>query len=145
MSEFVTVALGDHTFGIPVEEVRDVLTPPPLTHVPLAPPEVAGALNLRGRIVIAIDLRKRLGLPPAAANTAPMCVVVESGGELYSFLVDRVGDVLRPDPMSFEQSLLALDVHWRQLASGICRLEHGLLVVLDVAKAIELGARAVAA
>jgi purine-binding chemotaxis protein CheW len=145
MSELVTITVGGHTFGIPVGDVRDVLAPPPLTRVPLAPPEVAGALNLRGRIVIAIDLRKRLGLPPAAAGTVSMCVVVACGDELYSFLVDRVGDVVRPDPASFEQSLSALDVHWRQLASGICRLEQGLLVVLDVAKAIELGAQAVAA
>jgi purine-binding chemotaxis protein CheW len=144
MKELVSITLAGQVFGIPVEEVRDVLAPPPMTPVPLAPPEVAGALNLRGRIVIVIDLRKRLGLPPAAEGTVPMCVVIEWEDELYAFLVDKVGDVLRPADETFEHGTSVLDPTWRQVASGICRLEDYLLVVLDVGRAVELGVRAAA-
>ncbi len=144
MKELVSITLAGQIFGIPVEQVRDVLAPPPMTPVPLAPPEVAGALNLRGRIVIVIDLRKRLGLPPAPDDVVPMCVVIELAGELYSFLVDKVGDVLRPADETIEHGIAVLDPAWRQVAAGICRLEDCLLVILDVAKAVELGARAAA-
>ncbi len=144
MRELVTITLAGQLFGVPVEDVRDVLAPPPTTPVPLAPPEVAGALNLRGHIVIVIDLRKRLGLPPLADDMRPMCVVIEQAGELYALLVDRVGDVLRPAEETIEQSTTVLDPLWRQVATGICRLESSLLVMLDVARAVELGARAAA-
>jgi purine-binding chemotaxis protein CheW len=144
MRELVSITLAGQAFGIPVEEVRDVLAPPPMTPVPLAPPEVAGALNLRGRIVIVIDLRKRLGLPPQADDGKPMCVVIERADELYAFLVDRVGDVLRPADETIEHGTAVLDPLWRQVAAGICRLENSLLVVLDVARAVELGPRAAA-
>jgi len=142
MKELVSIMLAGQAFGIPVGEVRDVLAPPPMTPIPLAPPEVAGALNLRGRIVVAIDLRKRLGLPPAPAGAAQMCVVIEFEGEL--FLVDRVGDVLRPEDDAIEPGTSVLDPAWRQIAAGICRFKDCLLVVLDVARAVDLGARAAA-
>jgi len=144
MRELVSIMLAGKGFGIPVGEVRDVLAPPPMTPIPLAPAEVAGALNLRGRIVVAIDLRKRLGLAPAPEGAAQMCVVVEFAGELYSFLVDRVGDVLRPEDDAIEHGTSVLDPAWRQIAAGICRLDHGLLVILDVGRAVDLGARAAA-
>jgi purine-binding chemotaxis protein CheW len=144
MRELVTIMLAGQLFGIPVEDVRDVLAPPPMTPVPLAPPEVAGALNLRGHVVIVIDLRKRLGLPPLADDATPMCVVIEQAGELYAFLADRVGDVLRPADETIEHGTAVLDPLWRQVAAGICRLETSLLVMLDVARAVELGVRAAA-
>ncbi len=144
MKELVSIMLAGQTFGIPVGEVRDVLAPPPMTPIPLAPAEVAGALNLRGRIVVAIDLRKRLGLPPAPEGARAMCVIVEFEGELYSFLVDRVGDVLRPPDDAIEHGTSVLDPVWRQVSAGICRLDDCLLVILDVAKAVDLGAKAAA-
>jgi purine-binding chemotaxis protein CheW len=144
MKELVTIMLAGQAFGIPVDEVRDVLAPPPMTPIPLAPPEVAGALNLRGHVVVAIDLRKRLGLPPAAEGARVMCVVVEVDGELYCFLVDRVGDVLRPADDMIEHGTSVLDPAWRQVAAGICRLDDCLLVVLDVGKAIHLEVKAAA-
>src|SRR5215813_314004 len=86
--DYVTMSIADQLFGIPVLKVQDVLGPQTITRVPLAPPEVAGSLNLRGRIVTAIDVRLRLGLEPRANQKPSMSVVVEHDGELYSVLVD---------------------------------------------------------
>src|SRR5271168_2781875 len=92
--DFVSVTILDQMFGIPVLQVQDVLGPQRITRIPLAPAEVAGSLNLRGRIVTAIDLRTRLGLPKRAAGEKSMSVVVDQDGEAYSLLVDNVGEVL---------------------------------------------------
>src|SRR5262245_93065 len=88
-NEYVTVVVAEQLFGIPIARVQDVFFPQRLTRVPLAPPEVAGVLNLRGRIVTAIDLRCRLGFPAPAANTPAMAVGVERKGESYGLLVDN--------------------------------------------------------
>jgi len=139
-AELVTVVLAGQRFGIPVLEVRDVLGPQKIARIPLASPEIAGALNLRGRIVVAIDLRIRLGLPPATESA--MSVVVEHGGEPYSLLVDSVGEVLYVGDAAFEPNPPTLDAHWRAVSAGLYRLADGLLVLLDVARALDLPRRA---
>ena len=95
--ELVTMNVGEAQFGIPVLKVRDVLDSPATYPIPLAPREIAGSINLRGRIVTAIDLRVRLGLPPRAPGSSSKCIIVdsESAGECYAFLVDDVGEVLK--------------------------------------------------
>src|SRR3954470_8495448 len=92
---YVTVVTAGQLFGLKLERVRDVFVPRGLSRVPLAPPEVAGLLNLRGRIVTAIDLRRRLGPAPREDGGAPVAVGIEDRGELYGLIVDAVGDVLR--------------------------------------------------
>jgi len=141
--EFVSVIVGGQLFGIPVLQVQDVLGPQRLTRIPLAPVEIAGSLNLRGRIVTAIDLRTRLGLPPAEDGKPGMSVVVDHGGELYSFIVDQVGEVLSLSE-GFEHNPSTLDPLWREVAAGIYRLDGTLLVVLEVARLLDLSARAAA-
>ncbi len=143
--DLVSVAVAGHSLGIPVEHVRDVHPPPRMTRIPLAPPEVAGMFNLRGRIVVALDLRRRLGLDPAPADMRRMCVVVEHEGGLYSLLVDAVGDVLRPEATSLEDNPTTLDPVWRDISAGIYRLEGVLLVLLDIARTLDLRAPSVAA
>ena len=129
--EFVTIYVGNQLCGIPVLKVRDVLGPQKITRVPLAPPEVAGLLNLRGRIVTAIDLRRRLGLEPRPAEDKGMSVVVEQRGELYSLMVDSVGEVLNLPEAAFERNPATLDPRWRRFSEGVYRLKEGLLVVLN--------------
>ncbi len=136
---FVTVVTGGQLFGLPLERVRDVFVPRGLSTVPLAPPEVAGLLNLRGRIVTAIDLRRRLGLPPREDTAAPVAVGIEERGELYALIVDRVGDVLRLPRSSHEPNPVNLDRSWGQVCAGVHRLERELMVVLDVDKVLDLG------
>jgi purine-binding chemotaxis protein CheW len=142
---FVTVVTGGQLFGLRLERVRDVFVPRGLSQVPLAPPEVAGLLNLRGRIVTAIDLRRRLGLPPREDGGAPFAVGIEERGELYGLIVDRVGDVLRLKRSSYEANPVNLDQRWAKVCAGVHRLDHGLMVVLDVDKVLDLSDLGVAA
>ena len=136
----VTLTMADQLCGIPVLAVRDVLGEQVITRIPLAPPEIAGSLNLRGRIVTAIDLRRRLRLPPLPAGQARMSVVAEQGGELYALLVDQVSEVLRLDAGLFERNPPTLEKTWAQFSTGIFRLDERLLVVLDIARLLTLSA-----
>jgi purine-binding chemotaxis protein CheW len=140
--ELVSVTVADQLFGIPVLQVQDVLGPQRITRIPLAPPEVAGSLNLRGRIVTAIDLRTRLRLPPLPEAKKGMSVVVDHEGELYSILVDGVGEVLKLNASSAERSPATLDPTWRDVSGGVYRLEKTLLIVLNVARVLDFSARA---
>jgi len=137
--EFVTARIGQQWCGIPVLTVQDVLGPQKLALIPLAPPEVAGALNLRGRIVTAIDVRRRLGLDPADRN-ASMSIVVEHRGDPYSLLIDEVGEVLTLPEDSFERNPSTLDACWRDVSAGIHRLEGRLLVLLEVERLLDFAA-----
>lgn len=130
--EYVTMTIGGQWFGIPVLSVQDVLGPQNIARIPLAPPEVAGSLNLRGRIVTAIDPRVRLGLPDREEGATVMSVVVEHDGELYSLLIDQVGEVLKLPFDRFEQNPASLDQRWRDISTGIYRLDDRLLIVIDI-------------
>jgi purine-binding chemotaxis protein CheW len=132
-AEFVTMSVDGQLFGIPVLLVQDALKSQKITRIPLASREVAGALNLRGRIVTAIDIRRRLGLPDRPSNEAGMNIVVEHGGELYSLIVDSVGEVLKVDADTFERNPATLDPQWKSFCKGIYRLDGNLLLSLDVA------------
>ena len=143
--EFVSITIAGQLFGIPVLQVQDVLGPQRITRIPLAPAEVAGSLNLRGRIVTAIDLRTRLKLPPLPEGQTGMSVVVDHGGELYSVMVDSVGEVLSLSADTAERNPATLDPVWRDVSGGIHRLDKTLLIVLDVARVLDFSARAEAA
>ncbi len=143
--EFVTIMVGDQLCGIDVLKVQDVLGPQKITPVPLADTEVAGLLNLRGRIVTAIDLRGRLGLEPRAPEEGEsMNIVVEHDGELYSLIIDSVGEVLRLPADDFERNPATLDPLWRKYSEGIYRLKEGLLVVLNGEVLLDFGKLAAA-
>lgn len=135
--QFVTVSIAGQVFGIPVLTVHDVLTTQRVTPIPLAPPEVAGALNLRGRIVTAINVRQALGLPAIEDESSNMYVVVENNDDLYSLVVDKVGEVMDLPSSAFEDTPTTLDRHWRAVAGGIYRLDGELLVLLDVARLLD--------
>ncbi|MDA5193166.1 chemotaxis protein CheW [Govanella unica] len=142
--EFVTLRLCGQTLGIPVMAVHDVLAAQKITPIPLAPYAVAGVLNLRGRIVTAIDLRARLGLPPRGEGDACMSIVVEHKGEPYSLLIDSVGEVLTLTAGQYERNPVTLDTHWQLVSNGIYRLDGELLVVVDVERLLDIGLTAVA-
>ena len=138
---YVTLSVAGQLCGIPVLGVRDILAEQPITRIPLAPPEIAGSLNLRGRIVTAIDLRRRLNLPPLEPGQKPMSVVVEQGGELYALLVDQVSEVLSLASTLFERNPPTLERHWSAFSNGIFRLDGRLLVILDIAHVLDLAVR----
>ena len=143
--DYVTMSIGGQLFGIPVLKVQDVLGPQTITRVPLAPVEVAGSLNLRGRIVTAVDVRLRLGLPKRDSDKKAMSVVVEHDGELYSLLVDTVGEVLSLEGRDYQRNPPTLNPRLREFSDGIYRLNDSLLVVLSVASLLNFGNRADAA
>lgn len=142
---YVTVEVAGQLFGIPIERVHDVFVVSGLTRVPLAPPEVAGLVNLRGRVVTALDLRRRFGLPETGAAERPMAVGIEAGSEFLGLIVDAVGEVLRLDRESRDDNPVHLAERWAALASGVHRLEDRLLVVLDVDAVLNLDRTAQAA
>lgn len=135
----VSIRIGRQAFGVPVLRVQDVIAQTAINRVPLGPPEVAGSLNLRGRIVTAIDMRRRLGMEPRSAEEGFMSVIVERNGELYALLVDDVGDVLWLAQSSHEPPPVTLTPDWRALCSGLYRLEGELLLVLKVEEVLSLG------
>jgi purine-binding chemotaxis protein CheW len=131
--EFVTVHVADQLFGVEVTDIQDVFSLQQLTPVPGARPEIAGVLNLRGRIVTAIDARRRLGLPARPEGFKGMMAVgVEHGGEAFGILVDAVGEVLRLDDSAFEPNPVNLDPNWKEVSQGVYRLDGRLLMTLDI-------------
>ncbi len=145
VTEYVTFTTGGQLFGLPIERVQDVFKINHITRVPLAGAEIAGVLNLRGRIVTAINLGNRLELQSRSDALPPMAIGIESGAELFGFLVDAVGEVLKIADGERETVPINLDRKLARVASGVFRLDGQLLVVLDVDRVLDLGAEAVAA
>lgn len=135
---FVTLTVANQLCGVPALSVRDILGEQIITRIPMAPREVAGSLNLRGRIVTAVDLRRRLNLPDAPPGTPRMSVVAEQGGELYALLVDQVSEVISLPASAFERNPPTLPPPWSDYSAGIFRLQNQLLVVLDIARLLAL-------
>ena len=181
LEDYVTFVIGGQLFGIPVLNVQDILTPENIANIPLAPPEVRGSINLRGRIVTVIDVRVRLGLPrrdvvlveepeevvepaPVADLSAEdsdndtdsgettdltagerrgttrnhmMGVTVDYHGELYTLLVDSVGDVVSLSRDTYESNPSTLDPLWREYSGGVYRLDGNLMIELDVERLLD--------
>ncbi|HWV52692.1 chemotaxis protein CheW [Pseudorhodoplanes sp.] len=135
--EYVTVMIGAQLFGLPIARVQDVFVLSQMTRVPLAPDDIAGVINLRGRIVTAIDLRRRLGVS-GETQRAQMAVGIESGGESYGLVIDAVGEVMKLSSETAEPVPVNLDERLKLVASGVHRLDDGLLVVLDVDRLLDL-------
>ena len=137
-TEFVTFTIAGQLFGLPIAQVQDVFKPMNVTRVPLAGAEIAGVLNLRGKIVTALDIRARLGLPTRPQGTQVMAVGVESAGESYGLIVDEVGDVLTLDPLNFEPLPDTLDERWRSVSKSVYHLQDNLVVVFDVDRLLNI-------
>jgi purine-binding chemotaxis protein CheW len=145
LKEYVTAMVGGQLFGLPILRVQDVFKPERVTRVPLAPPEVAGVLNLRGRIVTLVDLRRRLDLPPPKDDRPQMAIGVEWRGESYGLLIDSIGEVLKLDDEEREPNPVNLNEGLARMSAGIHRLDDQLLMVLDVERVLDIGFAPVAA
>jgi purine-binding chemotaxis protein CheW len=132
ITEYVTVMIGGQLFGLPISRVQDVFMPDRVTRVPLSAPEIAGVLNLRGRIVTAIDMRRRLGLPPRTDDKPSMAVGIELKGESYGLLIDTVGEVMKLGDATRESNPVNLDSRLARVSGGVHRLDGQLMVILDV-------------
>lgn len=134
----VTMRVHGQLFGVPVQHVRDVLREQKMAQVPLAPPEIAGSINLRGRIVTVMNVRERLKLPAKKDDSRQMFVVIEHKNELYSLMVDKVGDVMNIAHNKIEKTPANMSANWREVASGIHRLDGELLVIINPEKLMTL-------
>jgi purine-binding chemotaxis protein CheW len=145
VTEYVTVMIGGQLFGLPISRVQDVFMPDRVTRVPLSAPEIAGVLNLRGRIVTAVDMRRRLGLPPRSDGRPPMAGGIELKGESYGLLIDTVGEVMKLGDDTREPNPVNLDPRLARVSGGVHRLEGQLMVILDVDQVLSASAEPMAA
>ena len=133
--QFATFSVAGARYGIDVLRVQEALRAQARTTVPLAPAGITGLVNLRGQVVMLLDLRTRLGLGPLAADAEPMMIVVEVDGEPISLLVDEIGDVIDVDDSQFETPPDTLPAALRDVILGAYKLDEGLLLALDVNRA----------
>lgn len=137
-NQLLTFDICGQLFGISVLQVNDVLRSQKVTRTPRSSPSIAGIMNLRGRIVTAVDVRCCLKQPERSANETSMSVVVDQGGELFSLIIDSVGDVLTLGEGTYEETPVTLAPAWRSVATGIHKLQGKILVVLDIKRLLEL-------
>jgi len=135
--KYCTFHLDGMLFGLDVEVAQEIVPAQPITRVPLAPSAVRGLINLRGQIITAIDLRRRLSLADRT-SLAPTNIVIRDERNLLSMLVDDIGDVVEVDDAAFEPAPETLADGARELIRGAYKLDRGLLLVLDSAKAIDI-------
>ena len=138
LKQYCTFYVNDILFGVEVLDVQEVLRYQDMTEVPLAASEIRGLINLRGQIITAVDLRNRMKLPPRPDDQKPMNVVVQTNGEVISFLVDSIGHVLKVEEEAFEDAPHTVDHSTRELVTGVYKLKEELLMVLDTAKAADV-------
>jgi purine-binding chemotaxis protein CheW len=136
--EFVTMRVANQLFGISVLAVQDVLRNQKIAKVPLSQPVIAGSLNLRGRIVTAIDMRVRLGMAPFESYQGAMHIVVPFKDELFSLVVDKVGEVMSLPMADFEKVPANMEARWRELSSGVFKLNNELLIIVNVASIMQM-------
>jgi purine-binding chemotaxis protein CheW len=137
-SQFCTFYLDQLLFGVELKGVQEVIRSLDMTRVPLAPAVVSGLINLRGQIVTAVDLRRRLELPPSPPGALSMNVVVRSEDGSVSLLVDEIGDVVEVDETTFEPPPETLRGSVRRMILGVHKLHDHLLHVLDIEEACRM-------
>jgi purine-binding chemotaxis protein CheW len=136
--QYSTFYVSDLFFGIDVLNVQEVLRYQQMTRVPLAPDVIEGLINLRGQIVTAVDLRKRLNVQPRDRSSAPMNIVVRSEEGAVSLLVDEISDVLQVDPASYEPPPQNLPAEQRELIEGLYKLDGRLLLILNTERVLQI-------
>jgi purine-binding chemotaxis protein CheW len=143
--EYVTARIGGQLFGLPISRVQDVFAPERLTRMPLAPAEIAGLMNLRGRIVTVVDMRRRLDFEAHSDAKCPLAVGIEYRNESYGLMIDEIGEVMTLPTAGCEANPVNLDPRLARVSAGVHRLEGQLMVVLDVDRVLDIGVNTVAA
>lgn len=136
-AKYATFYVADLFFGIDVLKVQEVLRDQQMTRVPLAPDTVRGLINLRGQIVTAIDMRRKIGLEPSATDTELLNIVVRSGEGAVSLLVDEISGVVEVDQADYEPPPQSLAAAQRDLLEGLYKLDGRLLLVLNTERVLE--------
>jgi purine-binding chemotaxis protein CheW len=136
--QYCTFFLDGHYFGIDVLKVQEIIRFQQMTRVPLAPPVVRGLINLRGQIVMGIDLRRRLGLQDRGNHELPVNVVVQTDDGPVSLFVDEIGDVVSVSDKQFETPPQTMRGEARELVRGAYKLPERLLLILDADRTVEI-------
>jgi len=134
--EVVTFRVGDQWFGVDVMDVQEVIGQLRIARVPLAAPGIAGFLNLRGQIVTAIDVHRRLEISRSTSESS-MNVVVRDGDELFALVVDEVGDVVAVSSGTLDPAPASLAGAWARVCTGVVRMDQGLLAIVDVTRLLD--------
>ena len=138
IQQFCSFYLDGLLFGVALEGVQEVFVPMEMTHIPLASDMVSGLINLRGQLVTAVDLRRKLQLPARSADTAGMNVVVHTDDGPVRMLVDEIGDVIEVDESTFEKPPETLQEKLSGMILGVHKLDGELLHILDTIKACQI-------
>ncbi len=136
--QLATFFVADLFFGVDVLRVQEVLRYQQMTRVPQSPDVIEGLINLRGQIVTAVDMRRRLRLPPRAGDQTPMNMVVRTEEGAVSLLVDEIGDVLDVDDTAFEGPPENLQPAAREIIRGVYKFSNRLLLILDAERTVDL-------
>ena len=137
---YATFHVDDAFFGVDATDVQEVIRTQPMTRVPLASDEVSGLINLRGQVVVAIDMRRRLGMPEPDEGAELLNVIVRTEHGPVSLIVDNIGDVLEADLDELETPPPTLTPPTRDLVSAVHQLDERLLLVIDVSRTIDAAA-----
>jgi purine-binding chemotaxis protein CheW len=133
-----TFRVDDLCLSVPVSLVQEILRAQPLTRVPLAPPDVSGLINLRGQIVPAVDMRRRLGRPSRSPDDEPTNIVLRTDDGAIALLVDAIGDVVEIDERQHDAPPPTLRAPVRRLVHTVARLDDDLLLMLDTGATLDL-------
>ena len=136
-NQYGTFYVDGSFYGINVMEVQEIIRYQDMTSVPLADSVIKGLINLRGQIVTAIDLRRRLGMKPRKTEDVPMNVIIKTNDGVVSLLVDDIGDVIEVEDDIFEPPPQNLRGKARELTTGVYKLKDKLLMTLDIDKLFE--------
>jgi len=136
--QFCTFYLDHLLFGVESQKIQEVVTYRALRPVPMAPPVVSGLMNLRGQVVVALELRRQLELPERPSDMPPVCLVVHAASGTVCLLADEVGNVVEVEDATFEPSPETLSERLRSVILGVHKLEHQLMHVLDTDRACEV-------
>ena len=137
-SELLTCRVGDQWLGMQVRHVREVVTPQPSTEMPMAPDAVMGLINLRGRVITQLDVRKVIGLQDRETDHYRVAIVETLSGEDFGLVIDEVGEVIDLDPDMYEKTPKTLDRVWRDVSEGVLKQEERVVVLVNVERFIAL-------
>lgn len=139
-TQYILFSIENQGFCINVDEIQDVMDTPKMTRIPLCTSEIAGLLNLRGRIVTAMDMAVTLSLRTSHdPKKSAMAIIVDTESDLYSLLVDHVGEIISIAPGDIESKSNAVDPRWKNFAVGIYKYGDELIVILNTQKLLDMG------
>ncbi len=130
--QLVVFDLSTEAYGVDIGTVREIIRLQDITRVPRTPEFVEGVINLRGKVIPVVDLRKRFGLPAEVESKENRIVVVDIGAQDIGVIVDAVTEVLRIATESVEPPASVITTADSEYLLGIAKLDSRLIILLDL-------------